>query len=478
MATKRSFQKANGVARDARADMSLANLQKIDHIVILMMENRSFDQMLGYLTLEAGRTDVDGLKGTETNSYVANGAGSPITVAVHHATDSALGKNQDPCHSGGCVDQQVAKKNIGFVQNFHDSHATDPDPGLVMAYFNAKDLPVYDFFAREYSISDRWFSSVLGSTWPNRLYLTSGKAAGSRDNSSTLQYRNKSWVRYLDAAGVSWKGYGDGFTGHSSIKFTDQNYRSSPNYEPFSGSFTGFGFIRDAQTGNLPAVSLIDPAFFKNDDHPPAHVNAGQTLVARAYNALINSPSWPRILLIVVYDEHGGFFDHVVPGPAADDDATFGNYGVRVPAFFVGPYVAKGECLHTTCDHASIVKTILLRFCAKNGQIPDMGARVANAAHLGEVLSEAAARPGKPLPSVTLKSVAAMHTKAALIEFDPAKTVHEPQPEEKAFFKAALRMQSGLVAKKLVKKAKANMRATPRAAADKRSSKPAVSLRR
>jgi phospholipase C len=446
MATRKSALKASGIAEAASlaaSDPLLANLQKIDHIVILAMENRSFDQMLGYLSLEAGRTDVNGLKGGERNSYRMNGAGPLIAVDSHHAASTSLGKNQDPCHAGTCVDQQVADANGGFVQNFHDAHPDDPDPGLVMGHFNASDVPVYDFLAREFSISDSWFSSVAGSTWPNRLYLTSGMAAGSRDNKANLQYRNKSWVRQLDASGVSWKGYGDGFLTHCSIRFSDQNYRSSPNFEPFSGSLTGFGFIRDAETGNLPAVSLIDPAFFKNDDHPPADVAIGQNFVARAYNALANSPAWNRTLFIVLYDEHGGFFDHVPPGQAADDDPNFRNYGPRVPAFFVGPYVGKGNCFHTTCDHASIVKTILLRFCARAGQIPDMGARVAGAAHLGEVLSETTARPARPLPSTTIRTIAKRHVEFALAEFDSGRIRHEPSHEELAFIKAARQIQEG-----------------------------------
>ena len=299
----------------------------------------------------------------------------------------------------------MADRNGGFVQNYHDTHLDDPDPGIVMGYYDGADLPTYDFLAREYAIGDRWFASVLGATWPNRLYLTSGKAAGSRDNRgkfSGTQYRNKSWVRQLDAAGVTWKGYGDAAYGHCSIRFTDANYRSSLNYEPFGGSLTGFGFLRDCETGQLPAVSLIDPTFFKDDDHPPADIGLGQAFVARTYNALAKSPAWDRTLLVVVYDEHGGFFDHVPPDRAEDDDPDCRRYGVRVPVFFIGPYVPKGRCFHTTWDHAAIVKTILTRFCSNGGSLPDLGARVAAASHIGEVLSEPVARAAvaMPLPAV------------------------------------------------------------------------------
>ncbi|MDQ6680521.1 MAG: hypothetical protein M3Y67_06100, partial [Pseudomonadota bacterium] len=326
-----------------------------------------------------------------------------------------------------------------FVQNYHDSHQSDPDPGIVMGYYNGTDVPIYDFLANEFAISDRWFSSVRGATWPNRLYMTSGKAAGSRDNKFIPLYRNKSWVRELDAKGVSWKGYGDSLQGHCSIKFSDDNYRSSPNYEPFDSTY---GFVRDAAVGTLPAVSIIDPIFFRNDDHPPGDIAAGQTLVARTYNALAKSPAWGRTLLVVVYDEHGGLYDHVVPPQAADDDPNFRSYGVRVPAFFAGPFVPKGRCFKTTVDHASLVKTILLRFCATNGKIPDMGARVAAAAHLGEVLSETVARPAKNLPVPTVNKLVAQHAQLAFAEFTEARAPHAPSDDEAGFIRATKQLQA------------------------------------
>jgi phospholipase C len=474
MATKKAAARPAEVVQQSlpqAGDPYLQNLRKVDHIVILMMENRSFDHLLGYLSLSGGRNDVDGLKGKETNIYRPGGTGAPVTVPVRHLTSTAMEQGQDPCHSGQCVDRQVSKGNTGFVQNYHDTHPNDPDPGIVMGYFQAAEVPVYDFLATEFSIGDRWFSSVLGATWPNRLYLTSGKAAGSRDNKPgplVLLYRNKSWVRHLDANGISWKGYGDGFFGHSSIKFTDQNYRTSPNYEPFAGSLTGYGFLRDAETGQLPAVSIIDPAFFKNDDHPPADISGGQAFVARAYNALAKSPAWSRTLLIVVYDEHGGFYDHVVPGPAQDDDANFRNYGVRVPAFFIGPYVPKGRCFHATYDHASIVKTILLRFCATNGRIPDMGARVSAAAHLGEVLSEPAPRPAKALPMPTVKKMMTRRAQLAFAEFDKVTVKRPTSQDEAAFIRTTRQLQAATASKSPAVKKRMPTPATKKGARGKR----------
>lgn len=412
MATRKSMTAATPVL-----DPALDNLNRIDHIVVLMMENRSFDHMLGYLAL-AGRSDVDGLDETMFNMYQPSAGGAPIKVGVRPMVATDMMGFHDPCHSGGCVDEQIAQANGGFVQNYHDRFPAD-DPGIVMRYFGAKDVPVYDFLATEFAIGDRWFSSVRGDTWPNRLYAVSGKAAGSRDGKPVPLYANKSFVRQLDKARVTWKGYGD--QTHYTIKLADDNYRSSPNFEPLSGFHDNYGFIHDALTGQLPSVSWIDPHFFRNDDHPTADVALGQALVARVYAALSRSPQWDRTLLVVLYDEHGGFFDHVQPGPATDDDPVkFGVYGVRVPVVFVGGCVDKGRCFKTVWDHTSLVKTILLRFCQKDGAIPDMGKRVAAAAHLGEVLSLEKPRAAPPLPEKTIDYLAQAQARAFRDALAPA----------------------------------------------------------
>jgi phospholipase C len=128
--------------------------------------------------------------------------------------------------------------------------------------------------------------------------------------------------------------------------------------------------------------------------HPPSDVLAGQALALDVYHALRNSPRWEQTLLIIAYDEHGGLYDHVPPPLAPDDDPEFRRYGVRVPALIVSPWVeamsvAPREPLF---DHTTIIKTILLRFCCEGDQIPDMGARVTTAHHLGGLLSRAAPR--------------------------------------------------------------------------------------
>ncbi|HEU0318758.1 MAG TPA: alkaline phosphatase family protein, partial [Solirubrobacteraceae bacterium] len=176
--------------------------------------------------------------------------------------------------------------------------------------------------------------------------------------------------------------------------------------------------LEDAVTGNLPALSWIDPNFYdlglvgspSNDDHAPSDVFGGQELVFRVYNALATGPRWDRTLLVVVYDEHGGFHDHVSPPEAPDEDPDrFGQYGVRVPALIASPWIPPGLVSHTLFDHTSIIKTILERFCSaeleqrhglkalghwlERGHPHYLGRRVDAAIGLGELLTEPRPRP-------------------------------------------------------------------------------------
>jgi phospholipase C len=373
-------------------DDSVAALDEIEHVVVLMLENRSFDHMLGYLGLEPGGLDVDGLRDGMANMH--DGRSYPI----FRLTRTALGKAQDPCHSGACVDEQLAKGNGGFAANYVETR-DDPgaaDPVVVMGYHDGRQLPIYDFLARRFCVCDRWFCPVRGATFPNRLYAVAGRAAGSRDNASPPVYHLPSIVRRLDDAGASWRWYTHEL--FPTIWAVDRDYlpRTFDNVRPFSSPFSFADFFSAAREGTLPNLAWIDPNFVdvggavgSNDDHPPSDVRAGQELVLRVFNALVRSPAWERTLLVVTYDEHGGFFDHVEP-PAVEDDGPspeFHAYGPRVPALVVSPRVRAGVS-HEVFDHTSIIKTCLVRFCRRDGVIPDMGARVGAANHLGALLEK------------------------------------------------------------------------------------------
>jgi phospholipase C len=402
----------------------IANLQRIEHIVVLMLENRSFDHMLGYLSLDSDRNDVDGLRAEFANEYAGR------RYPVHHLASTVVA--DDPAHSASAVDLQVGGgKMNGFVASFAHTLTTrgvvDADTGQVMGYYNSTDVPVYDHLAREFAVCDRWFSSVPGATWPNRLFAICGRAAGSRDDlplNLPPLYNQPSFARHLDAHEISWRWYS--FEA-GTLRFADARYclghperfaflsREKLNWKtrlevrinPQAASF-----LEDAARGTLPSVAWIDPNFSSfnpigfppNDDHPPADILDGQEFVLAVYHALAISPCWEKMLLVVFYDEHGGFFDHVPPPEASDDPQPFGRYGVRIPALVISPWIEPRSVSHTLFDHTSIIKTILLRFCPEALERPEprrrllgrlkqtarpryMGARVAHANHFGELLT-------------------------------------------------------------------------------------------
>ncbi len=360
----------------------VANLSKIDQVVVLMLENRSFDHMLGYLSLAAvdgggGRDEVDGLAADMANEWAGR------SYPVHRLTRTAFEAVEDPDHSGAATTVQIAGGEMtGFVESFAaklaERGASDRDPGLVMGYYSAAELPVYDHLALEFCVCDRWHSSVPGATWPNRLYALAGRADGSRDDrpSGKPIYDLPSFVRHLDAHGVGWRWYSydpgtlrcvdglyavDHWDRFAFVDKTKLSWKTDLEELPFIDESSA-SFLEDAANGRLPSVSWIDPNFKDfdlyggeaNDDHPPSDVRNGQRLALAVYDALASGPQWASTVLIVTYDVHGGFYDHVPPPAAEDDDPElFGFYGIRVPAIVVSPWVPRGTVSHTLFDHTS-----------------------------------------------------------------------------------------------------------------------------
>ncbi len=431
---------SDGGAMEVNESAGAANLEKIDHVVVVMLENRSFDHMLGYLSLTGGRPEIDGLRLGLANQYQGR------SYPVHHLAATALG--MDPDHCAGAIDTQVAGGSMsGFVASAAATLAgqgiEDGDPGCVMGYYDGADVPVYDHLAGEFAVCDRWFASVPGATLPNRLYALCGVAAESRDDRPSYVpplYHQPSFVRHLDAHRISWRWYS---FDPGTLRLANVRYRLGHHQRFGYFSKTGLpwktvfdiscdpkiaSFLEDAAAGTLRSVSWIDPAFTNfnplgfpvNDDHPMADIKDGQDLVLAIYNALAASPQWERSLLVIVYDEHGGFYDPVPPPEAADDrPQMFGSYGVRVPVIIVSPWIEPHTVSHTLFDHTSIIKTILLRFCpqALHEQQPTIGSRaklgpqypgmrVVQATHLGELLTRSTSRPAPPRDALVRQAVA------------------------------------------------------------------------
>jgi phospholipase C len=414
-------------------------LANIDHIIVLTMENRSFDHMLGYLSLPPakggmGRTDVDGLKGGESN--IANG----VTCLSKPFAPQDTIIHPDPPHETEPVIRAInGGKMDGFAQAYCDESGIEVAP-RIMQYHTAANVPVYDALARDFAICNRWFASHPGPTFCNRFHELTGKlnidpdGFWETDNSSPLRaVFTPTIFDYLNQYGVSWK-YFESF--YCFLRFFQAHTFNTTNIVSYDDP--GLGFVNVARSGALPSVTFIDPHFIElppdgNCDGPPADVQKGQQLVQQVVEAVVTSPQWSKTLLIVTYDEHGGFYDHVPP-PAATRNSpeSLGTYGVRVPTFLISPWVKGGTVFGhdglvatgggggqdntgvlspapvaagTTpagqpsvvnqialyFDHTSILKTIARRFMSQKP--PYMGARYAAANDLSAVLGSTLPQP-------------------------------------------------------------------------------------
>ena len=322
---------------------TLAGPGTIDTFVFLMMENRSYDHYMGARSMLEGEKS-DGLR-PEMSNLDINGD----EVRVWPATGDGLCVGSPP-HGWPTSRAQLGDgANDGFLTIHQSPEDLNIDP---MQYLTREHLPVLNALADSYTSCDRWFSSLLGPTLPNRMYWHAGTSNGSRNNREVLEggFKNVETIYHrLDSAGVDWAYYYSDVAVLGVLDDIDLGTRIRRFL---------YDFIDEAAAGTLPPVSYIDPAFSWNDDHPPRHPLLGQQLMAAVYQALATSPQWERCMLVVTYDEHGGFFDHVVPGRAPDEFAEqdFDQLGFRVPSFIVGPYVKQGYVSSVQYDHTSALK--------------------------------------------------------------------------------------------------------------------------
>ncbi|AKU98498.1 Acid phosphatase [Labilithrix luteola] len=368
-------------------------LGSIDHIVVLMMENRSFDHFLGSLASDTGypnKAQIDGLKGTESNP-----APDGSTVTVFKLDDFTP---EDPPHSWDAAHAQFdGGLNDGFVK----AHAGDAQ-NQVMGFHDRSQIPLYYWFADNFTICDRWFASVMGPTWPNRYYLHAATSKGKKDNKPFLTDAPDTIWERLKAKNVTYKNYVAGSVGWYVGGFVANVFSLNPT-SPITNFFTA------AKNGTLPSFSIIDPDFQASDDHPDHDIQRGQAFVASVYKALAESPAWNKTLLIVTYDEHGGFFDHVPPPKAQDDDPDFQQFGFRVPAFVIGPMVKKGYVSQTQFDHTSVAATVKTRF-----GIDSLSKRMDTANDLADCIDPDKVRNKAPAPPPTGMPQTAMTLSAAL----------------------------------------------------------------
>lgn len=420
------------------------NLNKIEHIVVVMMENRSYDHVLGYRALAGIGEIADGLT-SELISKIKDVPRGPFNV--RQLREAGFDKNaanmmtrlpKSVGHDTHDVQQQLSVRATGpnermvnspegFVENFKLRLKTDPRgvvPDDVLGYYDEADLAFFDFLAKHYAYCDRYYCSHPGPTQPNRMFSLTGDLQRDRNGFPILDNNN-----------------GDNFLLSRVPTICDLLVRKGLNFRIYESqpSVTMLRMFARYATDNvnilpldklkddvkpggigLPAFTMIEPqmhAHPPNDDHPDADMLRGQDFLREVYLALTsNKALWAKTLLIITYDEHGGLYDHVIP-PLADIyniqmEAVQGNggnaatpdlikrlsipYGVRVPTFVVSPWTMRGKGPSITLDHCSILKTVLARFFG--AEKPFLSDRV-NASHsFNAFLTETAPRMDVPVP--------------------------------------------------------------------------------
>ena len=402
----------------------------IKHVVVLMLENHSFDQMLG--ALKAEFPDLEGVDPTNLRCNQDNQG-----VVYAQAATTATSVKDDPMHELDNVLRQLQNDNGNFVLDYSLAYPT-PIPGerqQIMGYFAPGSLPALHELARNFTTCDHWYSSVPGPTWANRFFVHTGTCLGRVQMPEDWQdsllhpslyfgYDQDTIYDRLNDRGISWKIY-HGDIPQSLVLSHQRTVQNARRYEFMDV------FYSDAkgQEEQFPAFCFIEPCYYRpgqNDDHPPHPTGPAQALLANVYNALRqNGPLWNSTLLVVLYDEHGGFYDHVSPPVAVAPDGNvlpnfkFDRLGVRVPALLVSPWVER-TILKTQFDHTS-----LLMYLTQKWGLAALTNRVANAQSFGPAIRMTGqARTDTPC-SVPVPAVAAASATVMAAGQDEALNGHQ-----------------------------------------------------
>ena len=318
---------------------------RIEHIVVLMMENRSFDHYLGWLPNADGRQKGLTYRDTVGVAHKTYKLAPEYQGCGHPDPDHSYEGGRDEYNGGACDGWLRAGDNDRFA----------------IGYYTRRDLDFFGEAAERWTVADRYFSAIMAPTYPNRIYQ---HAAQTDRITNTLELSTLPtiWDR-LAEAGLDGRYY-----------WSDVPFLAlwGSKYLPISRSFSGF--LADAAAGTLPHVSFVEPRFLgaelglSADDHPYADIRNGQAFLNRVYHAVTTSPAWSRTLLVFNYDEWGGFFDHVPPPTASipDADALAGNedglLGFRVPCMVVSPFARREHVSSLVLDHTSILRMIEWRW--------------------------------------------------------------------------------------------------------------------
>jgi len=435
-------------------------LPEVEHIVVLMMENHSFDNYLGLL----GRGDglaLDSSGRPTASNPAADGSSVPL-----HRLYATVQLSGVPTQSWNASHMQWNNgANDGFVRSIEQT-VPGKDPTISMGYWTPQDLPFYAGLAREFPVADRWYSSLLGPTFPNRRFLMAATANGLIDDVATgmIDYPSTGTIfDLLDRNGISWVNYhhvatwsvifkrllgmpglltARGLGLLASSVFPSLKQAGTDNLQ-FTADIYPLGMLRclghlrsvdrfwkDAARGTLPAFSIVDPDFQACSEENAQDIQIGEGFAAKVIDAITHGPAWPKTLLLWIYDEHGGYYDHVAPPAAVEPDdvlprslldaggpiqwllqtigvrkqlqqidsggGRYDHYGFRVPAVVVSPHARKNFVSSTEYDHSSVLKLV-----ERKWNLPPLTARDAAAQHPLDMLdfSQAAFMEPPELPS-------------------------------------------------------------------------------
>jgi phospholipase C len=428
-------------------------LGRIQHIVVLMLENRSFDNLLGWLYDPANPApynqkppaNFEGLSGKNLSNPMLDGTQVPVGrgtdlaapypdpgepfqdvyAQIYGQKETLYAKDVPPDPPTPCNMQ-------GFVYNYALRNTDHKNTKTIMNCFTPASVPVLSSLAYYYGVCDHWFSSIPSQTLCNRSFVQAGTSSGyvNNDGSNGLLFVNNTPTIYnvLSDARKSWKVYCGGWTISSLVLLTQQQtWAFALQGNHFGGHISDF--VSDAaRPGGLPAYSFIEPTYIdspflgpEDDMHPEnkkiqffgrSNVQRGEQLLYKLYTAIRNSPDWDKILFLILFDEHGGCYDHVCPptsktcdfaispdgvvipsGKPGGTGFKFDRLGVRVPAIVISPYTPPQTIVNTVFDHTSALSTVVNCFGLPKGKL---GARQAKAPDVREALSLADARRDFP----------------------------------------------------------------------------------
>jgi phospholipase C len=406
-----------------------SNLGAVDHIAVLMLENRSFDHMLGYLYAEAGNVSpagdaFAGLTGSESCPG-SDGAPVPVYRLTPDTTDVYFYPGADPgegyaatnnqCYgSPGAPAAGAVPPMSGFVTDYAQAITANRAKGWyvfdgtaeswIMGCHTPETLPVLSALATGFAVCDHWYASAPTMTMPNRAFFCAGTSQGHMDDKAK-KFTVPSIFGALTGKGVSWRIYGYDTAPLTKADFADTGSAPAANFGHFAD------FQADARNGTLPAFAFLEPSWGSdgNSQHPNYNVALGEQLVLDTYRAVRDGAHWNSTLLIVTYDEHGGCYDHVPPpwGATPPDDTAgeygfdFTRFGVRVPTVLISPLIPAGTVHRvpdgaTPFDHTSVLATVEHRF-----GLGPLTRRDAAAPDVADALTLAAPRTDDPLAGVT-----------------------------------------------------------------------------